>query len=379
MRDKRDVMRLHIQNGIRDLNGIRESYNTFASGGNIYDGTTERTNQMSPLQPKPQVADYSFAPGNYSVKQQPIQPSAPVDVKNLPDLSKNIINSTSIGNTKTDAINAAPKQNYVAEKSITVGVVDNIKSHNKNLPMDKAYDEIVGAKIDPTKFKGKATKDDILGMQRKLVESGYKLPKSTLPDGNLDGLWGKETEEKINDYNSKIKELPTSKYKSQVNPNLKFSSEKGFIGDCSETQCSEFTQKRFYEALGSDLPIDDVLKETGITGDSWRLAQNVVNKGGKMIANYQDVKGIRKNTLKSDGPQVGDLAIMSTGGGSDYQDKANKSGDGNTHSGIIDKIDKDGSYWVRHNVHTIESNPLKIAKSGKYKGQEYYTHVNPNG
>ena len=33
MRDKRDVMRLHIKNGIRDLNGIRESYNTFADGG----------------------------------------------------------------------------------------------------------------------------------------------------------------------------------------------------------------------------------------------------------------------------------------------------------------------------------------------------------
>lgn len=33
MRDKRDVMRLHIKNGIRDLNGIRESYNTYANGG----------------------------------------------------------------------------------------------------------------------------------------------------------------------------------------------------------------------------------------------------------------------------------------------------------------------------------------------------------
>lgn len=98
-----------------------------------------------------------------------------------------------------------------------------------------------------------------------------------------------------------------------------------------------------------------------------------------MIANYKDVNGIRKNTLKSDEPQVGDLAIMSTGGNSTYQERANESGDGNTHSGIIDRVDKDGSYWVRHNVHVIESNPLKVAKSGKYKGQEYYTHVNPNG
>ena len=33
MRDKREVMRLHIKNGIRDLDGIRESYNAFADGG----------------------------------------------------------------------------------------------------------------------------------------------------------------------------------------------------------------------------------------------------------------------------------------------------------------------------------------------------------
>lgn len=64
MRDKRDVMRLHIKNGIRDLNGIRESYNTFASGGNIYDGTTEKSNQISPL--KPQQPSYQFYQGQYN-------------------------------------------------------------------------------------------------------------------------------------------------------------------------------------------------------------------------------------------------------------------------------------------------------------------------
>ena len=35
MRDKRDVMRLHIKNGIRDLDGIRSSYNEFKRGGGI--------------------------------------------------------------------------------------------------------------------------------------------------------------------------------------------------------------------------------------------------------------------------------------------------------------------------------------------------------
>ncbi len=114
-------------------------------------------------------------------------------------------------------------------------------------------------------------------------------------------------------------------------------------------------------------------------GDSWRLAQNVMNKGGKMIAQYVDRKGKRTNILKTDGPQVGDLAIMSTGGSSAYQDQANKHGDGNTHSGIIDRVDPDGSYWVRRNVHAYNNNPVEFAMGNKYVGREYYTHVRPDG
>ena len=40
-------MRLHIKNGIRDLDGIRESYNQFKSGGNLYGGLQNSSNQMT--------------------------------------------------------------------------------------------------------------------------------------------------------------------------------------------------------------------------------------------------------------------------------------------------------------------------------------------
>ena len=60
MRDKRDVMRLHIQNGIRGLDGIIESYNTYSQGGNLYRGTTKKSNQM----------EFSFAPDKYSTIPQ---------------------------------------------------------------------------------------------------------------------------------------------------------------------------------------------------------------------------------------------------------------------------------------------------------------------
>ena len=47
MRDKRDVMRLHIKNGIRDLDKIRESYNSFGNGG-----FTQRTDAIQSYTPK---------------------------------------------------------------------------------------------------------------------------------------------------------------------------------------------------------------------------------------------------------------------------------------------------------------------------------------
>lgn len=56
MRDKRDVMRIHLQNGVRDLNGIRDSYNTFS-------GTQPSSNQM----------EFSLSPEDYSTHIQPQQ------------------------------------------------------------------------------------------------------------------------------------------------------------------------------------------------------------------------------------------------------------------------------------------------------------------
>ena len=60
MRDKRDVIRLHVKNGVTNLGSIRESYNTYSQGGNLYGGTTEKSNQM----------EFSLAPDKYSTIPQ---------------------------------------------------------------------------------------------------------------------------------------------------------------------------------------------------------------------------------------------------------------------------------------------------------------------
>ena len=60
MRDKRDMIRLHVKNGVTNLGSIRESYNTYSQGGNLYRGTTNKSNQM----------EFSFAPDKYSTIPQ---------------------------------------------------------------------------------------------------------------------------------------------------------------------------------------------------------------------------------------------------------------------------------------------------------------------
>ena len=52
MKEKADMMKVAVQNGIYNLDDIRQAYNEYAKGGNIYDGTTETTQQMNAF-PRP--------------------------------------------------------------------------------------------------------------------------------------------------------------------------------------------------------------------------------------------------------------------------------------------------------------------------------------
>lgn len=46
MKERGEMIRVAVRNGITDLSNIKEMYNEFAMGGNIYDGTTQNTQQM---------------------------------------------------------------------------------------------------------------------------------------------------------------------------------------------------------------------------------------------------------------------------------------------------------------------------------------------
>ena len=91
-------------------------------------------------------------------------------------------------------------------------------------------------------------------------------------------------------------------------------------------------------------------------GDAWNIGKNIKSKGGREID---------KKTVKP-----GDVVTMFTGGRSAYQGEANAAGTGTTHVGIVDKVNKDGSYYILHNVHAW--------RPWGYEGREYRELVKDN-
>jgi hypothetical protein len=144
--------------------------------------------------------------------------------------------------------------------------------------------------------------------------------------------------------------------------------------------------------LGLDINFGDKLnrKDLGITGDSWEVGQNIIDKGGSRVyglTNDLDItptdydnKGV-KNLLESEkkkrkvdtqkitnDAQVGDVVEMWYKD-SGSQDEALLNSKGNTlttHSGVV--TEKDGVKYVTHNIHgTWHTDKLQDVINGKRK------------
>jgi hypothetical protein len=210
------------------------------------------------------------------------------------------------------------------------------------------------------------TKKETLKVQEFLASKGYDLdPNNRFKNKGVDGLLGKVTKGAINQYNESIKDetIYTSEKKD-----VEGEGKKGFLGECTEDQCSEYVQNEIYRNVAekefglTDKDRVNWNKKIGITGDAWDLGNNIIKAGGKEVplTNIQpgDVVGINSGTggetLKEAEKALGRRGVK-----------------GYTHSGIVDEVNPDGSYYILHNWHKL--------KEGKYVGQEYRTLVQPDG
>lgn len=185
-------------------------------------------------------------------------------------------------------------------------------------------------------------------LQKFLIDQGYNLnPEGKFENNGVDGKIGKVTLKAVQDYNRNLS-----------NPNYySFKEGEGLLGQCTEGQCSEYTQNELFRNIQPNISRQEWNAKTGLYGNAWDIGRNITSKGGKEV-NRKAVK-------------PGDVVTMYTGGSSLYQGEANAAGTGTTHVGIVDKVNPDGSYYILHNVHTMGS-------SGNWEGREFRDLVKGN-
>ena len=186
------------------------------------------------------------------------------------------------------------------------------------------------------------TKKDVMNLQKMLTDKGYNLnPQGKFANNGIDGKLGNVTKNAMIKYNQHNSDSGYDSIKEGI----------GFIGDCQETQCSEYMQNELFRNLQPKVSREDWNKNTGLYGDAWNIGKNIVKAGGKKV---------EKEQIKP-----GDVVTMFTGGRSPFQAQANAAGTGTTHTGLIDKVNPDGSYYILHNNHSTN------LRTGDFEGREY--------
>ena len=194
----------------------------------------------------------------------------------------------------------------------------------------------------PLDINNYKTEKDVANLQKTLTDKGYNLnPEGKFTNNGIDGKLGKVTMDAMINYNKHNSDSGYASIKEGT----------GMIGKCQEAQCSEYMQNELYRNVQPNISREEWNKKTGLHGNAWDIGENIINSGGSKV---------EKNKVKS-----GDVVTMFTGGMSEYQGEANAAGTGTTHTGLIDEVNPDGSYYILHNVHS------KDRLTGEFKGREF--------
>ena len=261
-----------------------------------------------------------------------------------------VIESTSAARREVPTLERIdPNRQRIKQESLDQKINKVKETNSSKIRLDTQY---------VSEFKGGIVNKDlnIKEVQSFLFNNGYDLdPNNKFKNSGVDGKLGPVTQNAIDDYNNNnnIGDNLENPYKSmKVNPD---NSKKGFLDKCSEGQCSEYLQNEIVRNINPNMTREEWNNAVGITGDAWDLRNNMVKKGGRVVPLPQ--------------MREGDVVGINSGTGGATLRKAQKAGSNYTHSGIIDKVNEDGTYYVLHDWHKRVDN--------EYIGQEFRTLVDP--
>lgn len=333
IRDKNDIIKVAVQNGISNLDDIRARYNEFAEGGNLYwDGGVQQADNTN--------VDLG------------IVPNLPTDDSTESKFYRDLAALSTINN------NESQKKEF-------------FPIHLNNITVTP-YGNMIGNFTPNTEihYNGNSAADIVFNNPNLRNWSDSNIREfQELMGLDKDGLIGPLTRGAFNNVKNKhYRVQPTNStqriidFGSQFHPdesNAEF--DWSIMPELnSDDGCSRWVTKK-YEAVTGDAD------KAGFYADAWQLLKKIEKAGGAMLFNaYTDdvfkeaktgeqIKSITKKYLK-DNPidysqlEAGDVVGMFYPGSSHYDDVLENGTTLNTHVGIIVGKDKDDTPLVQHFV-----------------------------
>lgn len=224
------------------------------------------------------------------------------------------------------------------------------------------------------------SKDEVIQLQTSLARRGYydlnsdnmtereikalqtKLYNKGLLKGDrskeIDGRIGPKTREAYRKYMTDgiVGSKTTEAYLKSISPAHRWSED---VSTDNTEWCAQWVTKKVRNASGEAF---------GVTGDAWRMPNNIVKAGGEMLYNIYDdntfnnvkgtddlksktVKAINNNPFDISQLQVGDVVGIYMPSSDMHETALNNGTTYNTHVGVVTGFNKDGVPIIEHNIH----------------------------
>lgn len=397
MRDRAELIKLGVSNGITDLSFIRDVYNK-------YDGKTESTQQMDIKNDAAPTSNNS--PLEVEVVYNPNTGEQNVSLKHLNSRRRISYNPKFMKNIPADAIQGSRSiDNFMAavdaERNMPKEGIEYIEKvrHPERKELNNNQTNLFNARKAVFKEKArqqneqakKLSKAKLKKVQQDLVDGGYytqvlktfnteqvkhiQKKKNIKVDGivgpqtikafnelSVDGVYGKNTKQAIIFQASSYKDIAENKVPSNIDG------------------CAAYVTSVFDKVTGN------TSKACGVWGNAWTMPKNIENAGGTMVYNLYDneefnnidsIYTLSKVTRSSSKNHQLDYSTINQGDiigiympGSKYLKTALEAGSTyNTHVGYVVGYDYDDMPLISHNVNgkyrTDRADKLAGSKNGK--------------
>ena len=202
-------------------------------------------------------------------------------------------------------------------------------------------------------FKG-GSKQAVLAIQQKLVDYGYMSPLLDSNKGSsVDGLFGDQTKESLEAYNSKVRKKETPTFLFDNIPST-LEDKQCASGMCKILEMNNVVTENLGVKYKNAWGIYKSMEEKGNSTSIYNIYDDEAFKDVDENTSISSLKHItvavkRTSQTKAGDYKIGDIVGLYWGG-SEYHEETLGSGTHNTHIGFVSGVGEDGVPIITHNV-----------------------------